>query len=182
MGAVRRLLILVFVVAGCGNERTPPPDVVTPAEPQGRRQVLLESAGVRFLAPENWRGVTRAGSLAGGVRSNSATVAVWRYRRSEPLPQTRGQMRRVALLLTDRVRLRDPGFRLRRRTVGRDRITLVGTQDVGDVEVGVRSVHIFKHGAEIVVDAYAPRRYFSSVDQSVFRPLIRSLRVTRPRR
>jgi hypothetical protein len=45
----------------------------------------------------------------------------------------------------------------------------------------VRSTHIFSHGAEVVVDAYAPPRFFPKVDKTAFKPLLRSLRVTKPR-
>ena len=44
----------------------------------------------------------------------------------------------------------------------------------------VRSTHIYSHGAEIVVDAYADADNFRRIDAKYFRPLLRSLRVTSP--
>jgi hypothetical protein len=45
----------------------------------------------------------------------------------------------------------------------------------------VRSTHIYADGAEIVIDAYADADSFRRIDAQVFRPLLRSLQVTRPR-
>ena len=42
----------------------------------------------------------------------------------------------------------------------------------------VRSTHIYAHGAEYVIDAYADADSFRAVDAKVFRPLLRSLHVS----
>jgi hypothetical protein len=44
----------------------------------------------------------------------------------------------------------------------------------------VRSTHIYAHGAEYVVDAYADADSFRAIDAQVFRPLLRTLRVSSP--
>jgi hypothetical protein len=44
----------------------------------------------------------------------------------------------------------------------------------------VRSTHIYAHGAEYVIDAYADADSFRQVDAQVFRPLLRSLHVSSP--
>jgi hypothetical protein len=44
----------------------------------------------------------------------------------------------------------------------------------------VRSTHLYAHGGELVVDAYAPPGEYAKVDRAVFGPLLRSLRLTRP--
>jgi hypothetical protein len=44
----------------------------------------------------------------------------------------------------------------------------------------VRSTHIYAHGAEYVIDAYADADSFRQVDAKVFRPLLRSLHVSPP--
>ncbi len=44
--------IAMFALAGCGVDRTRPPDIRTPERPRGERTVDLKDAGVRFRAPE----------------------------------------------------------------------------------------------------------------------------------
>jgi hypothetical protein len=39
---------------------------------------------------------------------------------------------------------------------------------------------VYAHGAELVLDAYAPPAEFARVDRTVFRPLLRSLTVKPP--
>ncbi len=41
----------------------------------------------------------------------------------------------------------------------------------------VRSTHVYAEGAEIVVDAFAPEKDFRRVDEQVFRPLLKSLKI-----
>jgi hypothetical protein len=181
---VRPLISLIAAtaaLAGCGNERTPVPDVGTPAEPSASRDVLIEDAGVSFEAPHNWEPLAAQGSRVGGVGSGRATVAVWRYERDEPLPVTHADTRRVAQLLVEQVSERDAGAQLDRPVVDRRRIELRGTQTINDIEVGMRSLHLFGHGAEVVVDAYAPLEQFEKVDETVFRPLLESVQLRRPR-
>ena len=104
------VLALGVALAACGNEPAPVPDVRTPENPRGERNLNLKAAGVQLDAPRNWDGIAPDGPLAGGVESRRATLAVWRYPRVEPLPATRGQLRRVRELLLERVRVRDPTF------------------------------------------------------------------------
>jgi hypothetical protein len=40
--------------------------------------------------------------------------------------------------------------------------------------------HVFAHGAEVVLDAYAPPSAFPAVNQSAFGPLVASLRLAKP--
>ena len=171
---------LAAALGGCGNERTAVPDVGTPAEPAASREVVIADAGVSFEAPQNWPGLSEVGSRVGGVSSGRAIVAVWRYERSEPLPATHAQTRRVAELLVERVKERDRDARLDEPTVERRRIELHGTQTINGVKVGVRSLHVFGHGAEVVVDAYAPVAQFGRVDEGVFRPLLESVELRSP--
>jgi hypothetical protein len=177
------LLALVPAVAGCGNRRTQPPDVITPDAPQGTREVRLK--GVRFTAPFNWQDLPALGLRAGGIQSNTATVAVWRYPRSEPLPASSAALDEVEGLLVERVKRRDATFELRSSSTGRlagaRAIQLVGRQTIAGLPFGVRSAHVFAAGTEIVVDAYARPQDFAALDASVFRPLLRSLKLDRPR-
>ena len=172
-------LLSVVLVAGCGNDVTPPPDAQTPDPPAGTREVELEDAGVAFTAPFNWPDLQAEGLRAGGIQSKRARVAVWRYERTEPLPRTAAELRAAERRLVDRVRERDASFELdeaRRLERGDARaIELVGRQTIGGRPYGVRSSHIFHDGAEVVVDAYAPPEHFERVDRTVFVPLLESL-------
>lgn len=174
----------LLLLTGCGNERTPVPDVGTPVDPVNRRPVVLEPAGVSFEAPGNWQDTEARGPLVGGIESGPAIIAVWRYPRAEPLPRTRAELDRVRELLVERVRARDPSFslagsRLTRRA-GSPAIELTGRQTIDGRRVEVRSAHVFAGGAEIVVDAYAPPADFERLDPTVFRPVLASLRLRAP--
>ena len=184
---MRRLAVCLAAaaLAGCGNRATPVPETVTPEQPAGSRVVRLPAAGVRFTAPFNWSDLPAQGVRVGGIRSRTATVAVWRYPRSEPLPATRAALEQVQGLLADRVRKRDATFRLRSSEVvrhgGARGIELVGRQTIAGLPYEVRSAHLFADGAEVVVDAFARPGDFARVDGAVFRPLLRSLRLGSPR-
>jgi hypothetical protein len=181
----RALVIAALALAGCGNTAGRPPESVVPATPQGDRFVILKAAGVRFKAPFNWPELAAQGSRAGGIQSRTATVAVWRYPRAEPLPHGKAALEEVRGLLIDRVKKRDPGFELRksdiRRRAGADAIELVGRQTIAGLPYDVRSSHVFKDGAEVVVDAYARPQDFARVDAAVFEPLLASLKLTKPK-
>lgn len=166
-------------LAGCGIDRSQPPDVRTPEEPVGERTIALDDAGVRFEAPDNWPPLEAAPPLEGGVRSNSAVVAVWRYPRTEPLPATRTELRRAQERLLERVKLRDPTFEVRSTELTEvddaRAIEVLGRQTIAGLPHDVRSLHVFTRGTEIVVDAYAPVDLFAVVDDEVFVPLLDSL-------
>lgn len=179
---MRRCLPLVLIgLAGCGNDRTPAIDVDTPARPSGERVVRLGESGVRFRAPGNWPDLPAAEPRVGGIRSGRANVAVWRYVRSQELPETRAGLERVRDLLLGRVRERDPGFeatgtRIVRRG-GAPGVEIVGEGTIGGRPVRIRSAHLFARDSEYVIDAYSPPEHFERVDETVFRPLLRSLRI-----
>lgn len=173
----RRLAIVLLAVAatGCGEARKQAPPVAHADAPQGFRETTL--TGVTFRRPSNWKDLPPVPPLEGGVRSNTATVAVWRYPRTEPLPSGGAALEAAKTALIDRTLQRNPTFVLRTSAVGRRRIELTGRQTVAGFPVDVRSVHVFHDGAEIVVDAYAPPADFARVDRTVFAPLIASLRL-----
>jgi hypothetical protein len=184
---VRRLAPLALaaaLLAGCGEERTRPPDVAHAVAPEPRVDVHLRGQGIRYLRPRNWDQLPPAGSLVGGVTSRTATVAVWRYPRTEPLPQDDAALERVETLLLDRVRQRNPTFTLRTseitRLAGAPAIVLVGSQAASGFAYDVRSAHVYKAGAEVVVDSYAPSADFAQLDRKVFQPLLASLKVSQP--
>ena len=178
-------LLALLALSACGEERTRAPDLGTPLTPQGVRTVKLPAAGVAFTAPANWSDSDAREPRVGGIQSGRATLAVWRYVRSEPLPEGAAELRRVRGLLVDRVEERDPTFRLASSRVTRradaPAVELTGAQTIAGRPVRVRSAHVYTGGAELVVDAYAAPQDFDRVDATVFEPALRSLRVAMPR-
>ena len=183
MERVALVFVCALLLAACGNEPTPAPDTRIPDPPRGTREVTVKGTGIRFTAPFNWPDLEGQGLRVGGIQNKRATLAIWRYPRSEPLPASDGAVGEAQKRLMDRVRRRDPRFEVRSSTVARRggarAIEVVGRQTIGGLPFGVRSSHIFHAGDEIVVDAYAPPEDFDRVDRTVFEPLLDSLRLSR---
>ena len=176
--------LLACVPAGCGNERTKPPETQAPDPPAGERTDRYPKAGITFRAPANWPQLQEQGLRVGGIQSKRATLAIWRYPRAEPLPDTDAELKEVERLLIERVKRRDPAFTLtkstRLRRGGARAIELVGRQTAAGLPYGVRSSHVFFADHEIVFDGYAPPQFFERVDETVFVPLLESLKLRRP--
>lgn len=169
------LLVLILFAAGCGEERKPAPDLARADPPRGFRESTV--GGVSFRRPVNWADLAAAPPLAGGVRSKTATVAIWRYPRTEALPADSTALEQAKTALIDRARRRNPTFSVRTSTVKGRGVELTGRQTVAGFEVDVRSYHLFADGSEVVVDAYAPPADFPRVDRTVFDPLMASVRL-----
>ncbi len=177
--AVLGLLAAAALLTGCGNERTPVPDLSEPVRPVGTKPVTL--SGIRFTAPANWRVLEAGGDMVGGLQSGTATLAIWRYARTEPLPEDEDELLAAKARLESQVRQRDPAFTFRSvevtRRGGADAIEVTGEQTIAGTRYGVRSAHVFHDGAEVVVDAYAPPGTFEASDAAVFQPVLESLRL-----
>ena len=177
--------LLACIGAGCGNDRTKPPETQAPDPPAGERTDRYPKAGLAFTSPANWPQLGAQGLRVGGIQNKRATLAIWRYPRSEPLPDSEAELKEVERLLIERVKRRDPTFVLerstRRRRGGARAIELVGRQKAAGLPYGVRSSHVFFDGHEIVFDGYAPPEFFARVDEGVFVPLLDSLELSRVR-
>ena len=183
----RPLLVLcsALLLAGCGNDRSPPPDVTTPGPPLGSNPLAYPAAGLRLSAPAGWD--VRAGQppLIATIATGRATVALFRYERPEPLPDTPAKLDAAADALVGAAKQRDPSFtelkRARLRVDGRPAVVVRGTETVAGLPRTVRSTHVYAFGGELVIDATAPEADFKRVDAEVFRTLVRSIRLARPR-
>ena len=178
------LLATLASGAGCGRERLEPPDVERPAAPLGTAVDHFPEAGLIVQRPGNWPLVRGRSPLVASAASGTATVALWRYRRSEPLPREDAALDAAQKALEQAARARDGDFALdRARRVevdGAPGIQLLGTEKVAGRERRVRSTHVYAKEAEFVVDAYAEPADFARVDKEVFRPLVRTLRIEPP--
>lgn len=170
---------------GCGAVRVEPPDISRPFSTAGKAQREFPAAGLTFEAPADWAFDEGEGPLVASTSSGSATIAIWRYVRTEPLPRTQDELDEAGRALADAARTRDESFQLREservRIDGARGVQLVGIQRVAGQERQVRSVHLYAKGAEVVVDQYAAPRDFATVDRSIFQPLLRSLKIDPPR-
>jgi hypothetical protein len=175
-----------LVLGGCGNERQLSPDVATPGPAFGSERVSYPQAGVTLRrAPAGWTRITGAAPAVATIATGQATIGIFRYPRTEPLPRTKAQLDAAATALIGAAKARDPTFteikRARLRVDGQPAIQIRGTQTIAGQPRTVRTTHVYAHGGELVVDAYAPEASFRRVDAQVFRPLLATMRVTAPK-
>jgi hypothetical protein len=173
------MTLVVPLVAGCGNSRTPLPDLVKPAAPHGVRSLAYPRSGIKFEAPANWAVSMGTPPMVATVTSGAAIVAVWRYPRAVPALGTSAALDQTRATLIRAARAKDPSLRLISSHLGRlhgaPTIVLDAVEQIAGYERRVRSTHLFGSGAEFVVDEYAPTSEFSAVDHVVFSQLRRSL-------
>jgi hypothetical protein len=178
------LAALAALAAGCGNERQRAPDTAGAAPPAGKRTVELRRYGVTFVRPANWGLADPKPPQIGALTSGPVAVILWRYPREERLPVSSSELERARSALVAAARARDASLKvLRTRVVrvdGVPGVEVVATEKIGIARRQVRSTHLYAHGGELVVDAYAPPSEFPKVDRAVFGPLLRSLRLSRP--
>jgi hypothetical protein len=185
---VRRAPIAIaatVALAGCGNDRTAPPAIGRIPAPKAFRDATFARDGVSFRAPTNWRIIQGTAPEIATVAVGDAQIAVWRYPRTEPLPETRDQLEAARVALLAQVRNRDATFRLTSsRLVMKDGlrgVELVASVTNQGQRRRVRSLHAYGKGGEVVVDAFAPPKVFRRVDRQTFGPVTRSLKLRAPR-
>jgi hypothetical protein len=174
-------------LAGCGNNRTPTPDVGFIAAPKGFRAARYPAQGLQFRAPTNWLITRGEGPHVATVAMGEAQVGVWRYPRTEPLPETRDQLRAARDAVVKQIEARDPTFKLtstrlvRKKGIRAVEIVGLGTNLTNArAHRSVRSLHAYGRGAEVVIDAFAPTKEFPRVDKQTFGPMTRSLKLRAP--
>lgn len=177
------LALLVAATAGCGAEPPDPPDAARIGPPFGRTEASFPRAGITLLTPTGWRRTDGTAPLVTTVTTGAATIAVWRYPRTEPLPADHDALVAAKGALVSAVQGRDPSFAVRRAKLlkvdGRRAVQVLGTGRIEGVQRTIRSTHVFADGAEIVIDSYAPPQDFARVDGQVFRDLLRTVRIAR---
>jgi hypothetical protein len=176
---------VALAASACGAERQAAPDTATPRAPGGRVRVHLRADGVSFAAPRAWTRVPGEAPQIAELASGRATVTLWRYARTQPLPRTVAGLRQALSDLEAAAKARNPGLSITRsrttRVDGHPALDLRGSASIDGHERVVRSVHVYAFGAELVVDALAEPAHAARVDHQVVAPLVRSLRLRAPR-
>lgn len=179
---------LAVLLAGCGNERTPVPDLAAVPAPPAFRDAFFDEQGIRFRAPTNWRVVPGDPPHVATVAIGSAQIGVWRYPRTEPLPETRDQLNAAREALVAQIERRDPTFKLTStRLVMKPGMRAVEVVGIGTnltnpaAQRSMRSLHAYGRGAEVVMDAFAPPKEFARIDEQTFGPVTRSLKLRAPK-
>lgn len=178
------LLAATVALAGCGNEATPAPDVTTPGPRLGSNPVSFPEHGLTFDAPAGWSLNRGQPPLVATVATGQATIAIWRYPRSEELPDSPQELEAARESLLQAAKQRDPSFEVIKaanaRVDGRPAVQVRAKETIEEQLRVVRSTHVYAEGGEIVIDAFAGPDDFRRVDADVFRPLLRSLNITTP--
>jgi hypothetical protein len=170
---------LAAFAAGCGGDSSGDP--AKPAQAGGS----FPQAGVKFTPPADWSVNAGNGHLVATAQAGQATVAVWRYPRTETLPKSKLELQAARDALLSASRKRDASFEQIKTAAteiaGQPAVQIRAREHIAGQPRTVRSTHIYAHGAEYVIDAYADADSFRAVDAQVFRPLLRSLQVSAPR-
>jgi hypothetical protein len=183
--AIASAAVAALLIGGCGNDRTAPPDVGKIPAPTGFRDQTFIKEGLFFRAPRNWRVIAgEAQYQVATVAVGNAQIGVWRYPRTEPLPETRKQLRAARKALIAQVENRDKTFELTSSRLvvkeGLRGVELIGSATNQGQRRMVRSLHAYGRKAEVVVDAFAPPADFARVDAETFGPVARSLKLGEP--
>jgi hypothetical protein len=169
------------LVAGCGSDASPD-TATTGAQSAGGS---YPGQGITFKAPTGWTVDAGRGRLVATAQAGQATVAVWRFPRDQQLPKSKAELKAARDALLKASRKRDVTFEEIKTApttiAGKPAVQIRAREHIAGQPRTVRSTHIYANGAEIVVDAYTDADSFRKTDADVFRPLLRSLHVTKPR-
>jgi hypothetical protein len=170
--------MVLAALAGCGSDSSD--TTTTSAADAGR----FPSQGLKFTPPADWSVDAGTGHLVATAQAGQATVAVWRYPRTETLPQSKVELQAARDALVKAAKKRDVTFEQIKTAAttiaGQPAVQIRAREHIAGQPRTVRSTHIYAHGAEYVIDAYADADSFRAVDAQVFRPLLRSLAVSSP--
>lgn len=177
---------------GGGRERTPPTEIVRPSPPSGGFTTKNVGLGTLVDLPRDpWslRGCDdRSGppdenqpDLVCVATSGPGVISVWIYPRGRKGPRTREELSVAMRDLLSASKQREPTFRKENAVVTTyDRLPAIqirGTAKILGRPRTIRSTHVFVGGREIVIDTYATNSSFRRVDETVFRPVLRSLKI-----
>ena len=148
------LCVASLVIAGCGDSPAKPPDLSTPAMPDGFMHAVYPADGLRFSVPRDWRVIPGTSPQVAILQSGLATVAVWRYRRDGRLPRSRAALTLALHSLVALIGSRDPTFRRLGAAVvavaHHAAIQVRGLETIDGLRREVRSTHLFVNRSEVV--------------------------------
>ena len=175
------LVVLAGAAAGCGTERASLPDL-HPQRGEPTQRLSYPRAGMTLRVP---RSVSVTARRAPGVFKATAAqwlVSAFAYRRREQLPRDGRELEQARRRLVAETRRRDRRYRLIRsrttRVAGARAIELLGDQTISRARMRFRSIHLFRGGAEYVIELAAPPREANDARRRFLEPVLRSLRVT----
>lgn len=176
-------IVALALLGGCGDSRTPAPDLGRVQSPQGVKTLTYLRGRLSFDVPANWTIETGPAPMLVTLGSGPALITVWRYPRSrlQPFPSTAAGLDQAQSALTGAAAARDPSLHVISSAVvdvsGSPGVELDALETIRGRLRRVRSAHIYTGGAEIVIDEYAPKGLFHDVDRTVFSPLLHSVRL-----
>jgi hypothetical protein len=177
--ALTALAVSAVALSACGSDSSDK-TATTDAASTG----AFPKQGVSFTPPADWSVDDGSGHLVATAQAGQATVAVWRYPRTETLPKSKVELQAARDALVKASKKRDVTFEQIKTAAttiaGQPAVQIRAREHIAGQPRTVRSTHIYAHGAEYVIDAYADADSFRSVDAQVFRPLLRTLRVSSP--
>ncbi len=177
--ALTALAVSAVALSACGSDHSD-----GTATPAATASGTFPAQGVTFTPPADWSVNGGDGHLVATAQAGQATVAVWRYPRTETLPKTKLELQAARDALVKASKKRDVTFEQIKTAAttiaGQPAVQIRAREHIAGQPRTVRSTHIYAHGAEYVVDAYADADSFRAVDAKVFRPLLRSLHVSSP--
>jgi hypothetical protein len=178
--AIPALLVLALAAAGCGAERGESVAFEV-TEPGSFKTNRFADVGLSVSLPADG-GVTKR-DPPGVFRSSlgSAYVAVFAYRRKEPIPKNDGELRQAQRRLLRAIGERSDTWKLirarRTRVDGARAIELLGDQTVSRGRLRGRSLHVYRGTGEYVIELEAPVGDFRAADERIFRQVLRSLKL-----
>lgn len=171
-------LALAALAAGCGSDAQH--EAASPAAPTGS----FPAKGVHFTPPAGWSVAAGTGNLVATVQAGEATVAIWRFPRGQELPAAKAELAAARDALLTASKAADGTFaeiKTAPTTIaGSPAVQIRARETINGQPRTVRSSHVYANGAEYVIDAYADADSFRGIDAKVFRPLLRSLRLSTP--
>ena len=162
------------------------PSLTRSAPPGGYRTLQFPAAGVSIAAPQSWRVIPVRPPLLTTVASGDAVIALWRYPRTAPPPDTEASLAaaRSSLLRAVHARqrtVRVVGSRIT-RVDGAPAIEFDALETIGGKSRQVLSTHVFQPTGEVVLEEYAPPGLLRQIRHPLFAQVRGSLALIAPRR
>jgi hypothetical protein len=120
--------------------------------------------------------------LLSAITSGDAVIALWRYARAQPPPESSAELAEARTSLLHAIRARGRSVRVISsraiRIDGRPAIELSALERIAGRPRRVLSTHLFTDGGEVVLEEYAPPAVFQTIRDPVFERVRSSLAIT----